>query len=118
MVEESCAALVSWLDAKLADWSIEPNPRNRKTEIESNWEMSATGRSVGRAQLSVQGTLSAIHRARSGVAHIPLKERMKDARSAILPKFADSMEIEGRLEVEVSSREKFGILRAAVEEPR
>jgi hypothetical protein len=43
---------------------------------------------------------------------------MKDARSAILPKFADSMEIEGRLEVEVSSREKFGILRAAVEEPR
>jgi len=116
VVEESCDTLINWLDEKLADWSIEPNVEDRMSGAEPSWEMSATGRPIGKEQLVVQGALSAIHRARSGTAHIPLKDRMKEAKSAVLSEFADSMEVEGKLAVEVIAKERSGVLRATVGE--
>lgn len=115
-IEESCETLIGWLDKKLANWSIKPSLA-KSIEGEASWEMLATGQSVGEAELSVRSTLSSIHRARSGLAHVPLRECMKGAKSVILPEFADCMTIEGKLEVTLSSEERRGILRATVAEP-
>jgi hypothetical protein len=112
-VRASANAIVGWLDHELEDWSIEaPSASNNASQV--SWAMAAKGKSIGASRDEVGSTLSAIHRARSGNAHGALRERMKGAASPVLAEFADSLEVEGKLELTLGGGKSADKLRAEV----
>jgi len=118
LVAKSSDAIVNWLDAMLEDWSIDFQGSPRSEGLEASWELVARGNPIGKAQQSVEGALTAIHRARSGPAYGSFRQRMGGTRSAVLSAFADSLEVEGRLEIQFTPKAKAGTLRVAIVEPQ
>ncbi len=115
-VRASATAIVGWLDHELEDWSIEAASSASDNAGQVSWAMAAKGKSIGASRDEVGSTLSAIHRARSGNAHEALRERMKGAVSPVLAKFADCLDVEGRLELTLGGGRSADKLRAEVGE--
>jgi hypothetical protein len=118
IVAETCDSLVTWLDGELCDWSVDARPSPFESNRIATWELWATGKTMGRAQQSVQGALTAIHRARSGPAREPLKERMRATKSPVLSAFATALDVEGRLDLKFYPDAGLENLRATVNEPQ
>lgn len=109
VMDRSCDVVVQWLDGTLRGWFV----NDRKVE-DFSWELSAEGKSLDALSNQVEHALTAIHRARSGPAYEPLRQRMKQTKSALLPEFADAMALEGRLNVRFQATS----LQAMISEPQ
>jgi hypothetical protein len=115
-VRASANAIVGWLDHELEEWSVEATSPAFDSTGQVSWAMAAKGKSIGASRDEVGSTLSAIHRARSGNAHETLRERMKGSESPVLAKFADCLEVEGKLELTFGGGRSADKLRAEVGE--
>jgi hypothetical protein len=114
LLERSCEIIVGWLDMMLRDWSVEALAVTKATDEDPSWALSAHGRPLESVSEQVEHALTAIHRARSGPACSPLRQRLETTHSLVLPEFAEAMALEGRLDVQLCSTQ----LRAAITEPQ
>jgi hypothetical protein len=114
VIEQSCDDVVGWLDKTLKGWAIDPETTEDSGDTDISWELSASGLSIGEVQAPTQKALSAIHRARSGDTRTLLQERMTDSSSVVLPQFAESMDVDGTLNLKFSPHNGREKLRATV----
>ncbi|MDP1027767.1 hypothetical protein Q5H91_11120 [Sphingomonas sp. KR1UV-12] len=98
-IEDSCRALVGWLEDSTSEWKVIGDEGHPSSEP-AKWLVCAQ---VGHATgvNAVSETLRAIHQARSGPACVPLKAYLSEAKSSFLPIFSEALEVEGRLKVDV-----------------
>ncbi|MER9877947.1 MULTISPECIES: hypothetical protein [unclassified Mesorhizobium] len=113
VLDESCSAVVSWLEDRTCDWKVvEDDPLSNATS--AKWHVCAHVNHAKEVS-AVEGTLRAIHQARSGPAYDPLKIHLSEARSPFLPIFSEAMDVEGRLKVNFETGHTEGIACVAVE---
>jgi transcriptional regulator with XRE-family HTH domain len=117
IVALSCDAMVSWLDNELHGWQVEAGPQ-AGSEPETLWELKATGIVQREYDSRVSKTLAAVHRARSGPAREPLMQRLGNAQSPLLPAFALSLNVEGRLQLDLEPGTGRKTLKASVVVPQ
>lgn len=117
MVVSSCERMINWLDTALKNWRIEGDSHVSSDEPETIWQLSAAGQQPSEFDNHLKKTFAAIHRARSGPVRGVLTKHMGDAQSPVLPAFAGSLEIEGRLQLEFKPEAGRGLLHAAVAAP-
>jgi hypothetical protein len=99
----SCKSVVSWLDHQTSDWKVYKDLIQDTYESKS-W-VTYVYFSAPKQKHMIASTLCALHRARSGPAYEPLKEHLSDARSHFLAKFAEALDVEGRLKVDFDAEQ-------------
>jgi hypothetical protein len=97
VLEESCRALVSWLDDQTSGWKVIESDGISDDEP-AKWLICAETSGTRHIE-TVAGTLRSIHRARSGPACAPLREQLSEARPGFLPRFSEALDVEGKLSV-------------------
>lgn len=107
----------TWLNRACERWRVVSSPTMR-TSQSLLWEFCATGASPDREnERYIVRALKALHRARSGSARKFLIERMSHGCSVVV-ELSTAMEIEGRLELEITTDEEAGSIRGRIGAPQ
>lgn len=117
VVSASCSMLVSWLDKSLERWRLVRRTGDNCYKPEILWGITACTNDKEHYDSRVSDVLSAMHQARSGPARMPLLQQLRNAKSPVLLEFADSLEVEGHLRLQVEPTQEQKQLRAIVVPP-
>lgn len=115
-INECWAALLSWLDERVADWDVWKS--DSVPTISSRWALLIRSRDTEpRVRVTAQ-VLEAVHRARSSPARDIILEHLENATSMFLAHFVTALGIEGYLRILINRGDAAALIRVEILDSR